>query len=97
MPYGILRFEKRRGGPASALEKHHERKKQQYASNPDIYTEHSEMNFHLVQPKVKYYGEIQNRIEKAQKENPKCKVRKVASSSLTPSLQQVRSFLSAVQ
>ncbi|GAB6172662.1 hypothetical protein JCM15765_21400 [Paradesulfitobacterium aromaticivorans] len=36
MPYAILRFEKRRGGPASALEKHHERKKQQYASNPDI-------------------------------------------------------------
>lgn len=36
MPYAILRFEKRRGGPASALEKHHERKKQQYASNPDV-------------------------------------------------------------
>jgi hypothetical protein len=76
MPYAILRFEKRRGGPASALEKHHERKKQQYVSNPDIDTERSEMNFYLVQPRVKYYGEIQNRIEKAQKENPKCKVRK---------------------
>lgn len=76
MPYGILRFEKRRGGPASALEKHHERKKQQYASNPDIDTEHSEMNFHLVQPRAKYYSEIQRRIEKVQKENPKCKVRK---------------------
>jgi len=25
------------------------------------------MNFHLVQPRVKYYGEIQNHIEKAQK------------------------------
>lgn len=76
MPYGILRFAKRRGGPASALEKHHERKKQQYASNPDIDTERSEMNFHLVQPRAKYYSEIQCRIEKAQKENPKCKVRK---------------------
>lgn len=76
MPYGILRFEKRRGGPASALEKHHERKKQQYASNPDIDTERSELNFHLVQPRTRYYSEIQCRIEKAQKENPKCKVRK---------------------
>lgn len=38
MPYAILRFEKRKGGPASALEKHHERKKQRYASNPDIDT-----------------------------------------------------------
>ena len=69
-------FEKRRGGPASALEKHHERIKQQYASNPDIDTERSAMNFHLVQPRAKYYSEIQRRIEKAQKENPKCKVRK---------------------
>lgn len=76
MPYAILRFEKRRGGPASALEKHHERKKQQYASNPDIDKERSEMNFHLVKPRAKYYSEIQTRIEKAQKENPKCKVRK---------------------
>lgn len=39
-------------------------------------TERSEMNFHLVQPRAKYYSEIQRRIEKAQKENPKCKVRK---------------------
>ena len=27
MPYAIMRFEKRKGGPASAIEKHHERKK----------------------------------------------------------------------
>ncbi|MHB1405607.1 MAG: MobV family relaxase, partial [Desulfitobacteriaceae bacterium] len=58
------------------MEKHHERKKQQYASNPDIDTERSELNFHLVQPRARYYSEIQSRIEKAQKENPKCKVRK---------------------
>jgi len=76
MPYAILRFEKRRGGPASALEKHHERKKQQYTSNPDINPERSDQNYHLVKPRLKYYGEIQIRIEKAQKENPKCKVRK---------------------
>lgn len=76
MPFAILRFEKRKGGPASALEKHHERKKEQYASNPDIDRERSHLNYHLIEPQLKYYGEIQTRIEKAQRENPKCKVRK---------------------
>lgn len=76
MPYAILRFEKRKGGPASALEKHHERKKEQYASNPDIDLSRSHLNYHLVTPQQKYYAEIQSRIEKAQRENPKCKVRK---------------------
>lgn len=76
MPYAILRFEKRKGGPASALEKHHERKKNQYASNPDIDRERSHLNYHLVEPTLKYYSEIQTRIEKAQRKNPKCKVRK---------------------
>lgn len=76
MPYAILRFEKRKGGPASALEKHHERKKLQYASNPDIDTQKSVENYHLIEPQHKYYSEIQLRIEQAQKENQKCKVRK---------------------
>lgn len=76
MPYAILRFEKRKGGPASALEKHHERKKEQYASNPDIDLSRSHLNYHLVAPQQKYYAEIQSRIEKVQRENPKCKVRK---------------------
>ena len=76
MPYAILRFEKRKGGPASALEKHHERKKSQYASNPDIDTQKSAENYHLIEPQHKYYGEIQLRIVQAQRENPKCKVRK---------------------
>lgn len=76
MPYAILRFEKRKGGPASALEKHHERKKERYASNPDIDSSRSHLNYHLVEPRLKYYGEIQTRIEKAQRGNTKCKVRK---------------------
>lgn len=76
MPYAIMRFAKRKGGPASALEKHHERQKEKYASNPDIDQERSHLNYHLVEPRLKYYGEIQTRIEQAQKENPKCKVRK---------------------
>lgn len=76
MPYAILRFEKRKGGPASALERHHERKKECYGSNPDIDSSRSHLNYHLVEPRLKYYGEIQTRIEKAQRGNTKCKVRK---------------------
>lgn len=76
MPYAIMRFEKRKGGPASAIEKHHERKKERYASNPDVDTDRSHLNYHLIQPQHKYYAEIQSRIEHAQRENPKCKVRK---------------------
>lgn len=76
MPYAIMRFEKRKGGPASALERHHERKKEQYASNPDIDRERSHLNYHLVKPAGSYYWEIQSRIEAAQRQNPRCKVRK---------------------
>ena len=50
MPYAIMRFEKRKGGPASAIEKHHERKKERYASNPDVDTDRSHLNYHLIQP-----------------------------------------------
>lgn len=76
MPYAIMRFAKRKGGPASALEKHHERQKDQYASNSDIDRDRSHLNYHLVEPQMKYYAEIQSRIERAQRENPKLKVRK---------------------
>ena len=71
MPYGILRFAKMKGGPARALEAHHERKKEQYASNPDVDTSRSNQNYHLIAPRQSYYYEIQNRIEKSG-----CKVRK---------------------
>ena len=39
--HAILRFEKHKGHPAGPLEAHHERKKEQYASNPDIDTSRS--------------------------------------------------------
>lgn len=45
MPYAILRFEKRKGGPATAIEKHHERTKEYYGSNPDIDRERSHLNY----------------------------------------------------
>lgn len=97
MPYAILRFEKRKGGPASALEKHHERKKQRYASNPDIDSGRSHLNYHLVEPRLKYYGEIQTRIEKAQRENPKCKVRKDSVKFIDTIVTASPEFLAAMK
>ena len=63
--HAILRFEKHKGHPAGPLEAHHERKKEQYASNPDIDTSRSKYNFHIVKPEGRYYHFIQSRIEQA--------------------------------
>ena len=63
--HAILRFEKRKAGPAGALEAHHERTKEQYASNPDIDTGRSRDNFHIIRPTQKYRREIDSRIKAA--------------------------------
>jgi Plasmid recombination enzyme. len=65
-----MRFAKRKGG-AGALEAHHERTKEKYASNPDIDTSKSKHNFHIVKPTTSYKQESDNRIEAAG-----CKTRK---------------------
>ena len=59
-----MRFAKQKGG-AGALEAHHERTKEKYASNPDIDTSKSKNNFHIVQPTTSYKRESDNRIETA--------------------------------
>ena len=53
------------------MEAHHERKKEKYASNPDIDTERSKYNFHIIQPEKSYKQESDGRIEAAG-----CKTRK---------------------
>ena len=63
--HAILRFAKHKAGPAGALEAHHERTKEQYASNPDIDTSRSRDNFHIIQPAQKYRREIDSRIKAA--------------------------------
>lgn len=63
--YAILRFAKHKGGSCRALEAHHERQKEKYASNPDIDTDRSKHNFHIIQP-IKYYRlEVDERIKAA--------------------------------
>ena len=49
--YAILRFAKYKGPTLSRIEAHNERTKDAYASNPDIDTERSRLNFHPVRPK----------------------------------------------
>ena len=61
--YGILRFAKYKGPEISRIEAHNERTKENYASNPDIDTERSKYNFHLVKPNGKYRAEAEKQIE----------------------------------
>lgn len=69
--YAILRFAKHKAGPAGALEAHHERTKEKYASNPDIDITRSKDNFHIIKPDKRYRQEINARIKAAG-----CKTRK---------------------
>lgn len=69
--HAILRFTKHKAGPAGALEAHHERTKEKYASNPDIDVTRSKDNFHIIQPKQRYRQEINSRIKETG-----CKTRK---------------------
>ena len=74
--HAILRFAKHKAGPAGALEAHHERTKEKYASNPDIDISKSKDNFHIIQPTQKYRKEIDTRIKAAG-----CRTRKIPRSS----------------
>ena len=72
MPYAILRFQKRKAGSVAACERHNERKKEAYKSNPDIDMECSKYNYHLVPPpRYTYKKEINRMVQEAG-----CKVRK---------------------
>ncbi len=71
MPYAILRFEKRKSGAIGGLNKHHERQKKKYDSNPDIDLRRSHQNYSIVKPQAQYRDEIFRRINDAG-----CKVRK---------------------
>lgn len=61
----IMRFAKRKGGQISSMEAHNERKKEKYASNPDIDLSRIKDNYHIIQPEETYRREINSRIKKA--------------------------------
>lgn len=63
--YAILRFAKYKGPEIGHIESHNERTKEKYASNPDVDTARSHLNFHLVSPERKYRAEAEKQIADA--------------------------------
>ena len=63
--FAILRFAKYKGPEISNIEAHNERTKEEYASNPDVDTARSHLNFHLVTPQRKYRAEAEKQIAEA--------------------------------
>ena len=71
MPYTILRFKKLKGGAISGCERHNERKKEIYKSNPDIDVDKSIQNYQIEPPKYTYSRKVKDLIKKSN-----CKTRK---------------------
>ena len=69
--YAILRFAKYKGPEIGRIESHDERTKEKYASNPDVDTSRSRLNFHLVKPKRSYRAEAERQIAEG-----RCRARK---------------------
>ena len=63
--YAILRFAKYKGPEIGHIESHNERTKEKYASNLDVDTSRSHLNFHLVTPQRKYRAEAEKQIAEA--------------------------------
>ena len=63
--YAILRFAKYKGPEIGRIEAHDERTKIEYASNPDVDTSRSRLNFHLVKPHRSYRAEAEKQISEA--------------------------------
>lgn len=62
MPYAIMRFKKQKGGSVASCERHNERKKEAYKSNPEIDVERSKNNYHLIAPHNYTYKKELNRL-----------------------------------
>lgn len=63
--YAILRFSKRKAGGVASTDRHNERKKSVYKSNPDIDMERSKNNYHLVKPDGTYSSVYKKMIAEA--------------------------------
>ena len=61
----LLRFAKYKGPEIGHIEAHNERTKAKYASNPDVDTSRSQLNFHLVAPERKYRAKVEKQIAEA--------------------------------
>ena len=63
--YAIMRIEKRKLPSVGRINKHHERQKEEYKSNPDIDRGRTGLNYHIVQPPGPYREAALARIEQA--------------------------------
>ena len=63
--YAIMRFAKYKGPEITNIEAHNERRKEKYASNPDIDLSRSKHNFHLIEPSQRYRAEAERQISAA--------------------------------
>ena len=52
--YAIFRFKKYKGPEIGRIEAHNERRKEEYASNPDIDLSRTQYNFHIIEPTDRY-------------------------------------------
>lgn len=68
--YAILRFQKRKAGGIACCDRHNERKKTEYKSNPNIDLTRTHENYHLVAPQGRYKDVCMDMIDRAG-----CKVR----------------------
>ena len=57
--YAIMRFAKYKGPEITNIEAHNERRKERYASNPDIDLSRSKHNFHLIEPPHRFRAEAE--------------------------------------
>ena len=90
--YGILRFAKYKGPEIGQIEAHNERAKESYASNPDIDTNRSKLNYNLLTPPPKYRAEAERQIREAGCRTRKDSVRLVeALVTASPEFFQVKS------
>lgn len=65
MSYAIMRFQKCAAGCVPARNRHNERLKSEYKSNPKIDLSRSRLNYHLVEPNGKYKERYAEMIEQA--------------------------------
>ena len=63
--YAIMRFAKYKGPEITNIEAHNERRKEKYASNPDIDLSRSKHNFHRIEPPQRYRAEAERQISAA--------------------------------
>lgn len=63
--HAILRFAKYKGPEITNIEAHNERTKEKYASNPDIDSSRSHLNFHLIEPERRHRAEAERQIKEA--------------------------------